>query len=149
MRIAPSLVRPIEFVMPMDGAPRPAWMVGLGLAIYDRLGGANSLPKSRKLELASDPLGEGLIRRGPGFTYWDCRVDDRRLVELNGEDAVRRGARIMTGTELVEARRDGGRWRARISTGETVVAKVLVNAAGPWVDEVNRRTGARRTGERD
>lgn len=141
MRIAPNLVRPIEFVMPMDGTPRPAWMIGLGLAIYDRLGGANSLPRSRTLDLASDPHGEGLIRRGRAFAYWDCRVDDRRLVELNGEDAVGRGARIMTGTELVEARRDGGRWRARLSTGEAIVAKVLVNAAGPWVDAVNRRTG--------
>lgn len=141
MRIALTLVRPIEFVMPMDGVPRPAWMVGLGLAIYDRLGGANSLPKSRKLDLASNPLGEGLIRRGPAFAYWDCRVDDRRLVELNGEDAVRRGAAIRTGTELVEARRDGGRWQATLSNGETVFARVLVNAAGPWVDEVNRRTG--------
>ncbi len=140
MRIAPKLVRPIKFVMPMDGAPRQAWMVGLGLAIYDRLGGANSLPKSRKLNLAADPLGEGLVRRGTAFAYWDCRVDDRRLVELNAEDAGRRGSRIMIGTELVEARRDGGNWRATLSTGETVSAKVLVNAAGPWVDEVNRRT---------
>lgn len=141
MRIAPNLVRPIEFVMPMDSAPRPAWMVGLGLAIYDRLGGANSLPKSRKLNLAADPLGEGLVRRGSAFAYWDCRVDDRRLVELNAKDAVRIGATIMIGTELVEARRDGGRWRAMLSTGETVIAKVLVNAAGPWVDDVNRNTG--------
>ena len=141
MRIAPRLVRRIELVMPMDGAPRPAWLVGLGLAIYDRLGGGNSLPRSRKLDLASDPLGDGLIRRGPAFTYWDCRVDDRRLVELNGEDAVRRGAVIRTGTELVEARRDGDHWAARLSTGETVASRVLVNAAGPWVDEVNRRTG--------
>lgn len=146
MRIAPNLVRPIEFVMPMDGAPRAAWMVGLGLAIYDRLGGANSLPRSRKLDLASDPLGEGLIRRGPAFTYWDCRVDDRRLVELNGEDAVRRGATIMTATELVEARRADGGWRALLSTGETIVAKVLINAAGPWVGEVMKRTGVSRRG---
>ena len=141
MRIAPNLVRPIEFVMPMGGAPRPAWIVGLGLAIYDRLGGTNLLPRSRRLHLASDPLGEGLVRPGPAFSYWDCRVDDRRLVELNGEDAVRRGAVIRTGTELVEARREASQWRARLSTGETIVAKMLVNAAGPWVDAVNRRTG--------
>ncbi len=147
MRIAPTLVRPIEFVMPMDGAPRPAWMVGLGLAIYDRLGGANSLPRSRKLDLASDPLGDGLIHRGPAFAYWDCRVDDRRLVELNGEDAARRGASIMTGAELVEAQREGDRWRARLSTGEAIVAKALVNAAGPWVDEVNRRVGVSARGQ--
>ena len=141
MRIAPTLVRPIEFVMPMDGAPRAAWMVGVGLAIYDRLGGANSLPRSRKLDLARDPLGDGLIQRGPAFAYWDCRVDDRRLVELNGADAVRRGAAIRIGTELLEAKRTGDRWQARLSKGETVSAKVLVNAAGPWVNEVTKRTG--------
>ncbi len=141
MRIAPTLVRPIQFVMPMDGVPRPVWMVGIGLAIYDRLGGGNSLPRSRKVDLSGGPLGEGLARRGAAFTYWDCRVDDRRLVELNGEDAVRRGAVIRTGTELVEARRNAGHWRARLSNGETVTTKVLVNAAGPWVNEVTKRTG--------
>ena len=147
MRIAPKLVRPIQFVMPIDGAPRPAWMVGLGLAIYDRLGGANSLPRSRRLDLARDALGTGLRRRGAAFTYWDCRVDDRRLVELNAEDAERRGAKIMTGTELVEARRAGDAWRVRLSTGETVRAKALVNAAGPWVGEVVRRTGVTPRGQ--
>lgn len=146
MRIAPNLVRPIQFVIPMDGAPRPTWMMGLGLAIYDRLGGVNSLPRSRKIDLDQDRLGSGLRRRGRAYTYWDCRVDDRRLVELNGDDAARRGAKIMTGTELIEARREGGAWRAMLSTGETISSKVLVNASGPWVGEVVKRTGVRPRG---
>lgn len=145
MRIAPRLVQPIEFVMPMTGAPRPAWMVRLGLALYDRLGGANSLPRSRSIDLAADPLGTGLKRRqGSGFAYWDCRVDDRRLVELVAEDAVRRGATPLVKTELIEARRDGDRWSARLSDGRTVTARALVNAAGPWVDEVLRRADVTR-----
>ncbi len=141
LRIAPHLVRPLRFVMPYQPALRPAWMIRLGLFLYDRLGGRSSLPGSEGVDLASQ-WGAGLksiFRRG--FAYSDCRVDDSRLVILNARDAARNGARIMTRTACVAARRDGTRWQIatedrRSGARHDFRARALVNAAGPWVGEV-------------
>jgi glycerol-3-phosphate dehydrogenase len=141
LRIAPHLVRPLRFVMPYQPALRPAWMIRLGLFLYDRLGGRSSLPGSESVDLASQ-WGAGLksiFRRG--FAYSDCRVDDSRLVVLNACDAARRGALILTRTACIEARRDGAQWRIatedrRSGARRVFRARALVNAAGPWVGEV-------------
>jgi glycerol-3-phosphate dehydrogenase len=141
LRIAPHLVRPLRFVMPYQPALRPAWMIRLGLFLYDRLGGRSSLPDSESVDLASQ-WGAGLksiFRRG--FAYSDCRVDDSRLVVLNACDAARRGALILTRTACIEARRDGAQWRIatedrRSGARRVFRARALVNAAGPWVGEV-------------
>ena len=141
-RIAPHLIRPLDFVIPQEGSPRPAWLVRLGLLLYDNLAHRDSLPASRTVSLAADPRGEGLRRReGKAFVYADCFVDDSRLVVLNAVDAAERRARILTRTELVSAER-GTTWIATVRgpTGEErVQARVLVNAAGPWVADLLQR----------
>src|SRR4051812_23196033 len=81
MSIAPHLVRPLRFVLPHDRRMRPAWMLRLGLFLYDHLGARRRLPSSTAVELARSPLGAGLdpgFKRG--FAYWDCWGDDSRLV---------------------------------------------------------------------
>jgi glycerol-3-phosphate dehydrogenase len=141
LRIAPHLVRPLRFVMPYQPALRPAWMIRLGLFLYDRLGGRSSLPGSEGVDLAGQ-WGAGLksiFRRG--FAYSDCRVDDSRLVVLNACDAAHKGALIMTRTACVEARRDGAHWQIVTEDRDTIAkrrfrARAVVNAAGPWVGEV-------------
>lgn len=146
LHIAPHLVRPLRFVLPLVNTIRPAWMVRLGLFIYDHLGPHPSLPNSRSLNLRREAVGEplrGHMRKG--FAYYDCWVDDARLVVLNALDAARRGARIMTRTELVSAQRKDGIWHAKLLDGDgretEIRAKVLVNAAGPWVEQVLPRLG--------
>jgi glycerol-3-phosphate dehydrogenase len=144
LRIAPHLVRPLRFVMPYQPALRPAWMIRLGLFLYDRIGGRSSLPDSESVDLASQ-WGAGLkpiFRRG--FAYSDCRVDDARLVILNARDAARNGARILTRTTCLKARRDGTRWQVatedrRSGARRNFRARAVVNAAGPWVGEVAER----------
>ncbi len=144
---APHLVRPLKFVLPHVNTIRPAWLVRLGLFLYDHLGPHPSLPNSTALDLrqdAADRPVRGDIRKG--FTYYDCWVDDARLVVGNAMSAAQLGARIMTGTKLVAARRVDGQWRARLldrcGQGEMRLrARVLVNAAGPWVEEVLAETG--------
>jgi glycerol-3-phosphate dehydrogenase len=114
----------------------------MGLFLYDHLGGRKRLPGTRSLDLAHDPAGKPLkpeFKRG--FEYSDCWVEDSRLVVLNARDAADRGASIRPRTRVVGAERSGGAWQITVEavdTGrrETVVAKVLVNAAGPWVGEV-------------
>ena len=151
LRAAPHIVWPMRFVLPHSPEQRPAWLVRLGLFLYDHLGGRERLPGTRGLDLRRDPEGAPIRREfGRGFVYSDCWVDDARLVVLNALDAARRGAAIMPRTVLTGARPDGPLWRADIAsreTGErrTVRARAIVNAAGPWVEEMIGRTGRNAT----
>ena len=142
LAIAPHIVRPLRFVLPKDVGLRPAWMLRLGLFLYDHLSALRSLPGSQGLRLAGTELGAPLQERlSEGFAYSDCWVEDSRLVVLNALDARERGADIRTRTRLVAARREDGVWRATLAdtrTGETqeARARIVVNAAGPWVSAV-------------
>lgn len=149
-RIAPHIVRPMRFVLPHRTGLRPAWMLRVGLFLYDHLGGRHSLPGTQALNLDREPAGRAL-KPGvftAGFEYSDCWVDDARLVVLNARDAADRGAAIRVGTRAVSAVRAGELWRVTledVASGrrETISARGLINAAGPWVEEVLRtRLGA-------
>ncbi len=149
--LAPHIVHPLRFVLPHHRGLRPAWMLRAGLFLYDHLGGRKRLPPTRVLDLTRDeagaPLKQGLFTTG--FEYSDCAVDDARLVLLNARDAADRGAVIRTRTKLVAGRRENGLWRvevedARSGARETLSARRLVNAAGPWVaDVLTQELGAR------
>jgi len=146
LKMAPHLVRPMRFVLPLGPGSRPRWMLRAGLFLYDRLGGARTLPGSSAVDLRSDPLGAPLRETArAGFVYSDCVTDDARLVVANARDAARRGAEILTRTALTAARRDGGMWRASLQSEDgarrEVAALSLVNAAGPWVAEAWRLAG--------
>ena len=140
IRLAPHLTRPLRFVLPHHAALRPAWMLRLGLFIYDHLGGRHILPGTEVLDLTHHKVGEPLKREyRRGFVYSDGWVDDSRLVVLNVVDAAERGAVVRTRTRLVRADRDSGRWQLVLNARgnrETVAARELVNAAGAWVPDV-------------
>ncbi|GAB4166156.1 MAG: glycerol-3-phosphate dehydrogenase [Rhodocyclaceae bacterium] len=146
LRIAPHIVSPLVFVMPHVSTLRPVWMIRAGLWLYDHIGGRRSLPGSRKVTLRPDGYGAGLKPElSTGFLYSDARVDDARLVILNLKSAVEHGARVMPRTRLVRAVRENGRWRATIENvlagrRSEVGARVLVDAAGPWVRSVTEST---------
>jgi len=139
LRIAPHLVWPLQFVLPHESHLRPAWTISVGLFLYDHLGGRRSLPGSRSLRLDPEGYGIGLKKEFKrGFSYFDCWVDDARLVVLNARSAEQHGARIMPRTRCDSARRAGDEWRLELRSAETdqiseARARVLVNAAGPWV----------------
>ena len=149
LKAAPHIIWPMRFVLPHSPAQRPRWLIRLGLFLYDHLGGRERLPGTRALDLTRDPAGaalDGAFTRA--FEYSDCWVDDARLVVLNALDAARRGATILTRTALVGARREGDAWIATLEAGggrRAVRARALVNAAGPWVEEVIGKVGARST----
>jgi D-erythritol 1-phosphate dehydrogenase len=139
---APHIIWPMRFVLPHSPDDRPAWLVRLGLFLYDHLGGRKRLPGTRTLDLHTAPEGKPIRPQFTrAFEYSDCWVDDARLVVLNAVDARERGAQVHTRTACVSARRENGLWRVVMRNGrdgaETEVqARVLVNAAGPWVNDV-------------
>lgn len=143
LRIAPHLTRPLRFVMPHVPSLRPAWMIRLGLLLYDSLGSLSrrlTLPGSTAIDLSHSPSGCALqdsYRKG--FVYSDVTVDDARLTLANARAAHLLGAVISPRTRFLGATRKQGLWRATLegAGGTTVVlAHALVNAAGPWVAEV-------------
>ncbi|WP_428674717.1 glycerol-3-phosphate dehydrogenase [Roseibium sp.] len=139
---APHIAWPLRFILPHHKDLRPAWLLRLGLFLYDHLGGRKLLPATRTVRLDQAPFSQGLKKLfQKGFEYSDCWVDDARLVVLNALDAAGRGADILTRTKCVSARRDGDVWRVvlkDVASGEerTVTASVLVNAGGPWVADL-------------
>ena len=138
LRAAPHIIWPLRFVLPHQSHLRPAWMIRLGLFLYDNLGrGRRTLPGSRRVSLKRHESGPSLRDEfHTGFVYSDAWVQDARLVVLNAMDAMERGATIYTRTRCVSASRDDDGWTAELESprGErsTIRAGVLVNATGPW-----------------
>src|ERR1700684_4161759 len=142
-QIAPHIIRPLRFVLPHHDGLRPAWLLRLGLFLYDHIGGRHRLPPTRSGGLARDEVGKPLVpnRYHKGFEYSDCFVDDARLVVLTARDAANRGAEIRTRSRAAEIRQADGIWEVTLENvvnGErsTVRARILVNAGGPWVEQV-------------
>ncbi|MGF7005927.1 glycerol-3-phosphate dehydrogenase [Aminobacter sp. BE322] len=143
---APHIIWPMRFVLPHAEGLRPAWLLRLGLFLYDHIGGRKLLPATRTLDMRSDPAGKPLkpiFRRA--FEYSDGWVNDARLVVLNARDAADRGAIIRTRTKVTAARRENGHWvvkteNLRSGAVQEIKARLIVNAAGPWVDRVLAET---------
>ncbi len=130
--------------MPWMKGRRPAWLIRLGLFLYDTLGGRKILPGTATLRLAGTPEGAALEPRfEKAFAYSDCWVEDSRLVVLNARDAEARGARILSRTRVLSAERTGDHWTIETKdteSGERHLhrARVLVNAGGPWAGQIIR-----------
>jgi len=142
LKMAPHIIWPMRFVLPHHNSMRPAWLLRLGLFLYDHIGKRKLLPGTKQINLRTDAVGKPLKTKfSKGFEYSDCWVDDARLVVLNAQDAQKHGAIIETRTKVVSARRGDGHWSISTKncrTGEISQhkARLLVNASGPWVDKV-------------
>jgi len=138
LQMAPHLVQPLEFHIVHSADMRPWPIMRLGLWLYDLLAWRGKLPRSRSVTLNDSALRDTQRR---GFSYWDARADDARLVVVNAQDAAELGATILTRTRFVDATRKGDSWTVSLETPqgmEDVSAAMIVNAAGPWVEQVLR-----------
>ena len=152
LKSAPHIMWPLRFVMPHDPAMRPAWMIRIGLFLYDHLARREVLPGSEGVDLRASPLGRPLKPEFTrGFVYSDGWVDDARLVVLNAIDARGRGARVFTRTRCTQAARSAEGWKATLldAAGDerAVAARALVNAAGPWAESFLRGVAKPARGE--
>ena len=141
LQSAPHIIWPLRFILPHHEGLRPRWLLRLGLFLYDHIGGRKKLPVSNAVKLGKHIAGRFLKSKFThAFEYSDCGVKDSRLVVLNARDASRLGAEIKTHTACVELTRDEQHWTVTVEksrTGErqTIVAKAIVNASGPWVEK--------------
>ena len=132
----------LNFLMPWAKGKRPAWLVRLGLFLYDNLGGRKILPGTSSISLSKDLAGNVLIKKfKKAFEYSDCWIEDNKLVALNALDAKNRGAKILTRKKVTNAKRELDLWKITVEdqlTNESQEhhAKVLINAAGPWVADI-------------
>jgi glycerol-3-phosphate dehydrogenase len=146
LRHLPQLVHPIEILLPIySDSPRSRIEIRAGLTLYDLLAGRQNIHRHRPLSkeelLARAPLVPHELRGG--FSYWDAQVDDAALVRTVVESAEREGARIREQTPVVELHRDGEAWTVRTARGDVSHFDVVINAAGPWMNELLERNGIR------
>ena len=143
LRAAPHIIWPLRFVMPHAKDQRPEWMIRTGLFLYDHLARRELLPGAETISFAQHAAG-GPLKPGfkRGFVYSDGWVQDARLVVLNAMAAAELGATILTRTAVTGAVREASSWRVKLrnadGTAQTVQARSVVNAAGPWVDRLLR-----------
>ena len=139
LRMAPHVVRPMRFMLPPLSGLRSPLMLRFGLILYDLLGARKLLPASQTIDLTHNLVGQPLKREFRyGFEYSDCWVDDARLVVLNALDAAEHGAVIRTRTRCTRVERRN-EWELVLNSRgrrDVKTARVLVNAAGPWIGEV-------------
>ncbi len=144
LKAMPHIAWPLRFVLPHHSGLRPAWLLRLGLFIYDYMGGRKILPPTRSLNLRKEAVGRPLQQRfTKGFEYSDCWVEDSRLVVLNARDAADRSAEVLTRTRCESAERVDGIWHLNLrdlanGTMRLVKARGIVNAGGPWVEDIIR-----------
>ena len=135
-RIAPNITKPIPFIIPHSKKLRPAWLIRIGLFLYDNLGGKTIIPKSKSINLLKEY--PGLLKKNfiKGFQYYDVQVDDKKLTQLNAQDAKKNQALILENTKVNSVERFKDHWNVYLEDGQVITSTILINAAGPWINEV-------------
>ena len=134
-QIAPSITKPLPFVIPHTKKLRSKLLIRLGLFLYDNLGGKTNIPKSSKVIFVEQYQNILQSKFTEGFRYYDVQVDDKKLVEMNIDDAKKMGAIIAEDTKVINANRIDNYWEITLNNNEKIKSKILINAAGPWINE--------------
>ena len=134
-RIAPKITKPLPFVIPHSKKLRSKLLIRLGLFLYDNLGGKTEIPKSSKINFSKKYKNILQSKFVDGFQYYDVQVDDKKLVEMNIGDSKKMGATILEDTKVIDAKRNENFWEITLDNNDIVKSKILINAAGPWINE--------------
>ena len=133
--IAPNITKSIPFVIPHTKKLRSKFLIRLGLFLYDNLGGKSKIPKSSKINFNKKYQNILQSKFSDGFQYYDVQVDDKKLVEMNIDDAKKMGAIIAEDTKVINANRIDNYWEITLNNNKKIKSKILINAAGPWINE--------------
>ena len=134
-RIAPKITKPLPFIIPHSKKLRSKLLIRLGLFLYDNLGGKTKIPKSSKINFNKKYKNILQSKFVDGFQYYDVQVDDKKLVEMNIDDSKKMGATILEDTKVIDAKRNENFWEITLDNNELIKSKILINAAGPWINE--------------
>ena len=134
-RIAPKITKPLPFIIPHSKKLRSKLLIRLGLFLYDNLGGKTKIPKSSKINFNKKYKNILQSKFVDGFQYYDVQVDDKKLVEMNINDSKKMGATILEDTKVIDAKRNKNFWEITLDNNEVIKSKILINAAGPWINE--------------
>ena len=134
-KIARHISKPIPFIIPYADKIRPAWLIKIGLFLYDNLGGKSNIPKSKTFDLRKKFSNILKEKYKTGFQYFDIQIDDKKLTKLNTKDAKRNNAKILEYNKVKKAEIIGNEWIISLENGEKVKSKILINASGPWINE--------------
>ncbi|WP_435117142.1 glycerol-3-phosphate dehydrogenase [Candidatus Pelagibacter bacterium nBUS_49] len=134
-KIAKPISKPIPFIIPYVDKIRPAWLIKIGLFLYDNLGGKSIIPKSKTLDLRKELPDVLQEKYKTGFQYFDIQIDDKKLTKLNVKDAKRNKAKILEYNKVKKAEIIDDKWIIHLQNGKKIASKVLINASGPWINE--------------
>jgi glycerol-3-phosphate dehydrogenase len=150
-RLAPHLVKPVPFLWPLTHRGWERLYLGAGLALYDRLGGARSVPSTRHLshkavlELAPALRPDAFVG---GVQFYDAQEDDARLVAYVARTAQAQGASLANRVAATGFLRDGRQVvgvtarDAESGADLEIRARRVLSATGVWTDELRELAGA-------
>ena len=134
--IAPKITKPLPFIIPYSKQLRSKLLLRLGLLLYDNIGGKTKIPKSSHVDLTNNYSNILQSKFSSGFKYYDVQVDDKKLVQMNIEDAKKMGASITENQKVINAVSDLDGWKITFENREIIRSKILINASGPWINEI-------------
>ena len=135
-KIANDITKPIPFIIPHSYKLRPSWLIKIGLFLYDHLGGKTAIPKSKTISIQKELPNLLKDKYTTGFQYYDLQVDDKKLTQLNAADAEKKDAIILEDTKVIDVKRRQDHWEIYLSNKKAINSKILINASGPWINEV-------------
>ena len=138
-KIAKPISKPIPFIIPYVDKIRPAWLIKMGLFLYDNLGGKTIIPKSNTLDISKKIPNILKKKYKTGFQYFDVQIDDKKLTKLNIKSAKKYKAKVLEYNKVKKAEIDGNEWVIHLQKGEKIKSKILINASGPWINETLKK----------
>ena len=138
-KIAKPISKPIPFIIPYVDKIRPAWLIKIGLFLYDNLGGKTIIPKSNTLDISKKLPNILKKKYKTGFQYFDVQIDDKKLTKLNIKSAKKYKAKVLEYNKVKKAEIEGNEWVIHLQKGKKIKSKILINASGPWINETLKK----------